>query len=1148
MTKTAPRLGAFALDIDHPIGRGSMGSVWRAVHERSGLPVAVKVLTNEWSRDPRARRYFAAEVTHVAALDHPHIVRVIDRGEAAAQVEDITRGEIPADSPWLAMELARGSLRDRPPQDWGAVHAITRTLLDALAHAHARRVIHCDLKPDNVLMGCGTGDLQGLRLADFGLALHDPRAERVAGSPSYMAPEQFENRDIGPWTDLYGLACTVWEWVTGAPPFLGTLEQIRAAQYESEPPPFRPTFAVPPGLDAWLRWLLSKAKEDRPAFAADALHALHGLGPPAVQGGLAPLPVAPSDLHTASTWILDDHDEPDPKTGKSGGAVTTNRDTPLASPHRRRVRPRPPVPERWSRPPNARPDLMTQDAGLGLLGAKSPELMGRDPERDAIWSVLRKAARGSAQALVLRGPTGAGTRGMSRWAAERAHEVGAAFAIVARTAPEHRHSALALAVTRTLGCTASMTREEAGAWLSRKLRDLGPHEPWLAQALVQWRFDHKQPAGPVLVHALRTLTRTRAVVLTLEGAQWNEPDVEAIGWLLDSASVDPLPVLVLLAVQDDAATTSSAMEALLARPGVRVLALGPLQPEDQEAYLTSLLPLEPSLVNELVQRAEGNPGVAITLLQTLAAQGGLRPGPLGFGRVEGTSLLTRRDDPWIELLLDCVPGPDALEMQALERGAALGMDLPFAIWQGALRGWDPTAVAGELARRGLLTRTRVGWRFSQELVRSALEHHARTHGRWRVHHEACAQVSRLAVDPGRIGMHWLEAGQPRRALPLLMTSLRADVKAGRPRRAELTLSALRRAAAWLEIPADDPIVGEIELRQAQVRLALGQPGGVVDAMRAVLAQAQQHQWPFLAEVQLELSAALRVSGQVSDALEPVSLAAREPAHRVAALLSKARSHLLLGELEQADVTYRLIEALGELLNARERTRLRLGQALLALRRRKLQGAERWLDIAWESVPDVDHPVTLAEAHICRASILRAQGRMLEAVEAWSGAFAHATHAGSRMTQIDALVGLGDAQRSLGNLTEAENVFMRAANLARRTGGAAEVPTLNLALVRLDLGDAPGAIELAHGMSASPILDVPVIRITLNLVLLRGYATLQDWESADHYVAQLEALDPIDDDDLGAQARAATWMSGMPAALQTRVERLADAFAGRPIGP
>ncbi|MCA9490836.1 MAG: protein kinase, partial [Myxococcales bacterium] len=138
-------LGPFRLEA--PLGRGGMGQVWSGTHRRFGYPVAVKFLTAKSVQKPGFLEAFRNEVRMVAGLDHPNVVQVYDYGEADHRTATATAGRIPVGTPWLAMELVTGGtlapLGGR--LEWTELEPITRSLLLALGHAHARGVIHRDL-------------------------------------------------------------------------------------------------------------------------------------------------------------------------------------------------------------------------------------------------------------------------------------------------------------------------------------------------------------------------------------------------------------------------------------------------------------------------------------------------------------------------------------------------------------------------------------------------------------------------------------------------------------------------------------------------------------------------------------------------------------------------------------------------------------------------------------------------------------------------------------------------------------------------------------------------------------------------------------------------------------------------------------------
>jgi len=338
MTSPAIPLGPFRLD--RCIGRGGMAEVWSGVHAAQGVPVAVKVMTGGPAREASFRAAFGSEVQAVASLDHPGIVLVLDHGEIGAETEEASRGLLSAGSPMLAMELAdRGTLAGLfpGPPAWSDLRHVLLTLLDALAHAHARGVVHRDLKPSNILVFGDGGGAPRLKLADFGLAqaselqTRDDSTEVICGTPTFMAPEQLRGhwRDYGPWTDLYGLGCLAWTLATGKGLFgnVSFIELIRL-QLEEKPAQFRPLLPVPKGFEGWLRRLLEKEPLRRFVRAADAMQALCDLGEPV-----------------------------DPPAGPEP-----------SSPRRS-----PPLPATWARRDPSPPSMKLVGAGLGLTGcARSP--------------------------------------------------------------------------------------------------------------------------------------------------------------------------------------------------------------------------------------------------------------------------------------------------------------------------------------------------------------------------------------------------------------------------------------------------------------------------------------------------------------------------------------------------------------------------------------------------------------------------------------------------------------------------------------------------------------------------------------------------------------------------------------------------------
>jgi serine/threonine-protein kinase len=256
-----------------PIASGGMGSVYRG--ERVGLdrPVAIKFLHRAVARDAQLVKRFEVEARAMSRLAHPNCVSVIDYG-----LEGI---------PYLVMELAAGTpLREvldagrLPPR---RAISITRQILAGLEHAHEHGVIHRDIKPENILIEQTPDREDHVRLLDFGLAkLTDAGSKATVGvclgTPSYMAPEQMDDKPVDKRVDIYTTGIVLYEMLSGRRPFDGTeIADIFLQQLESSPPPFRkvlPGVALPGGLEAIVMRALEKSPAERFGSALEMRDAL----------------------------------------------------------------------------------------------------------------------------------------------------------------------------------------------------------------------------------------------------------------------------------------------------------------------------------------------------------------------------------------------------------------------------------------------------------------------------------------------------------------------------------------------------------------------------------------------------------------------------------------------------------------------------------------------------------------------------------------------------------------------------------------------------------------------------------------------------------------------------------------------------------
>lgn len=280
-TQAVPQAAVIAgrYRLDTLVGRGGTAEVWRATDTQLDRTVALKLVTS--LHDEAAARA-ADEARTLAQLSHPSLVQVYDAGTDHSG------------RPWVVMEFVEGTtladaIRERPLADQ-RVAAIGAAVADALAHVHARGLVHRDVKPGNVLLGeAGT-----VKLADFGIArLID--AARVTstgmmiGTASYLSPEQVSGEEVGPPADVYSLGLMLLETLTGTREYDGP--PVEAAMARLHRPPALPD-TLPHGWVPLLEAMTARYAADRPA-ASDVADALRDLAAGEVSTTVVPRGDAP---------------------------------------------------------------------------------------------------------------------------------------------------------------------------------------------------------------------------------------------------------------------------------------------------------------------------------------------------------------------------------------------------------------------------------------------------------------------------------------------------------------------------------------------------------------------------------------------------------------------------------------------------------------------------------------------------------------------------------------------------------------------------------------------------------------------------------------------------------------------------------------
>jgi serine/threonine-protein kinase len=284
-------------DVEAEIGRGGMSIVYRALDRRLRRHVAIKVLPPEFAFDPAVRERFRREAQTAAQLNHPNIIPIhsVDERDGVA---------------YFAMQLCEGAslaalLAQTPRPALDEVRRVICEVADALAYAHARGVVHRDIKPDNILLDRDSGRAM---VTDFGIARAAEAGTRLTvtgiavGTPAYMSPEQaLGEHQIDGRSDIYSLGVVGYQMLTGVTPFSASNTPAMLMKHVSEPP--RPIAKhrrdAPPDLTAAIERSLAKGPEDRWQSAAELRDILSGRHVAAFAGRSNAAAHRPNDRHPA---------------------------------------------------------------------------------------------------------------------------------------------------------------------------------------------------------------------------------------------------------------------------------------------------------------------------------------------------------------------------------------------------------------------------------------------------------------------------------------------------------------------------------------------------------------------------------------------------------------------------------------------------------------------------------------------------------------------------------------------------------------------------------------------------------------------------------------------------------------------------------
>ncbi len=822
----AVELGPF--EITERFATGGMGEIWKGVHLEQNVPVAIKVITGPNALLPSYQDEFRREVQAVARLNHPNIVQVFDYGILPQTVEALP-GLLPK-SPYLVMEYAsKGSLASQmEPVNWRDLKNILMAVLGGLSHAHARGLVHRDIKPGNVLLGSLHETPPRIILTDFGVAhvvdsntrtdamdLTSRSTEEASGTPRYMAPEQFMGkwRDYGPGTDLYAVGIMAYQLASGELPFKGgTFMMLAMAHINTEMPELTPRIAVPDGFSDWIRRMTMKKPGDRFQSAADAVWALTQLNDSLL-------------LFSELSNIAGGWDDSEDDNYDSTDVLPTRIDFALpealriftmsrTAQHQKRYADAPSLPLTWQEAEPPQQHLSLVGAGLGLFGLRSIPVVDREEIRQTLWESFKTVyLDGKPKAVVLKGLAGSGKSRLGEWLSQFTEEIGASSVL-------HTTHAAIPGVMHGLGWM--LTRHFRSAGLSADdmrdrvetfLKDAGSDDEYEVRALTEImrnhivdtqtsqfiRFTSADQRYVIVQRVLERLAKRRPLVVVLDDAQYGWDSIEFVAHTLKSIDTSA-PILFVLAVQEEALGQRDeeidALKNLLLLPSAVEVAVPPLAHDHIMELATKHLGLPENLATDIARRSAGSPLFAVQLVEDWVKRGILV--------IEGAHLVLRAGETatfpqdlsaiWesrIDYLIDQLSKPtqptdgrvgiaaDPKRVRAtIEIAAALGQDVQIREWELACNRAGVQVVAGtidELVRLRLATCPPGSENFSfiNKQLRDVLIDSAKAAGRSNSHNSVCAQVLISLYEddlPGlalRVGRHFLEA----RSFMLALTCL-----------------------------------------------------------------------------------------------------------------------------------------------------------------------------------------------------------------------------------------------------------------------------------------------------------------------------------------------------------------------------------------
>jgi len=603
--------------VDDVLGEGGMGIVYRCHDRGTNEEVALKrVIVPQTEHAEEYVMWFYKEARALAAVDHPGIVGARDFG----RLRD--------GSPFLTMDLAPGvSLHDLAHAGlrWPAIWHIVDQILGALAHAHARGIIHGDLKPSNVLIEQVKGEPPLVHMLDFGLAwlksdTHDERLDGEkspeykphagAGTPGYMAPEQIqhEQHHVCGATDLYSLGCILYRLIGRGPPFGGNAKELLRQHAFKEVPQLIAAIDVPEGVLPLVMQMLEKHPWDRWEFAAEARRQWAEFRP----GQVNPKDYVLPRIRPATTRPL-------PK-----GAGFQGRNPNLDA---------------------------SAERTIGLLSIRQSPLVGRQEIRQRLREICDEVIDGEGpkhRLIILVGPAGSGKSRIAEWLCQAVHEEGTMIPLHARYRPIRGPlDGVVGAVTRYYNFERadrktiehSLLRRwkvadddrNGRTWVAGSAEWFSPRahddDGSLGPSGVRFTLDTVATRRTVSIHVVRRVGEGKKLLFWLDDLHnASESTFDGFRSMHEEDPDQPYVIVATVRAEDVHRGTPAAERLRQLREHMDGLAIDvtPLEPDTTRELLKKSIRLEDDAVEEAARRSRGNPLFALQQLHAWALAGNMQ--------------------------------------------------------------------------------------------------------------------------------------------------------------------------------------------------------------------------------------------------------------------------------------------------------------------------------------------------------------------------------------------------------------------------------------------------------------------------------------------------------------------------------------------